>query len=103
MLCGNTTPELTAYNAYRNENRRIRRAEGLKMYAVGDAYRLYTKCIRTLKEGKREKISLLLLLLYCPFFYLLLPASSGIPQQTVNDFLLPVFADDRLFGLSPPV
>ena len=28
-LCENTTPELTAYNAYRNENRRVRRAEGL--------------------------------------------------------------------------
>ena len=45
-LCGNTTPELTAYNAYRNENRRVRRAEGTKMYALKDAYRLHTKCIQ---------------------------------------------------------
>ena len=45
-LCGNTTPKKTAYNAYRNANRRVRRAEGLKMYAVGDAYRLHTKCIQ---------------------------------------------------------
>ena len=48
MLCENTTPELTAYNAYRNENRRVRRAEGTKMYAVGDAYRLHTKCIQSI-------------------------------------------------------
>ena len=46
MLCENTTPELTAYNAYRNANRRVRRAEGTKMYAVGDAYRAHTKCIQ---------------------------------------------------------
>ena len=46
MLCGNTTPELTAYNAYRNANRRVRRAEGLKMYAVGDAYKAHTECIQ---------------------------------------------------------
>ena len=46
MLCENTTPELTAYNAYRNANRRVRRAEGLKMYALKDAYRLHTKCIQ---------------------------------------------------------
>ena len=45
-LCENTTPELTAYNAYRNANRRVRRAEGLKMYALKDAYRLHTKCIQ---------------------------------------------------------
>ena len=46
MLCENTTPKKTAYNAYRNENRRVRRAEGLKMYALKDAYRLHTKCIQ---------------------------------------------------------
>ena len=46
MLCENITPELTAYNAYRNENRRVRRAEGTKMYAVGDAYKVHTKCIQ---------------------------------------------------------
>ena len=28
-LCEDITPELTAYNAYRNANRRVRRAEGL--------------------------------------------------------------------------
>ena len=46
MLCKNITPELTAYNAYRNANRRVRRAEGLKMYAVGDAYKAHTECIQ---------------------------------------------------------
>ena len=45
-LCEDTTPKKTAYNAYKDENRRVRRAEGLKMYAVGDAYRLHTKCIQ---------------------------------------------------------
>ena len=45
-LCEDTTPELTAYNAYRNENRRVRRAESTKMYALKDAYRLHTKCIQ---------------------------------------------------------
>ena len=29
MLCENTTPKKTAYNAYRNASRRVRRAEGL--------------------------------------------------------------------------
>ena len=46
MLCENTTPKKTAYNAYRNENRRVRRAERLKMYAVGDAYKAHTECIQ---------------------------------------------------------
>ena len=45
-LCEDTTPKKTAYNAYRNANRRVRRAERLKMYAVGDAYRLHTECIQ---------------------------------------------------------
>ena len=45
-LCENATPELTAYNAYRNANRRVRRAERPKMYAVENAYRLHTKCIQ---------------------------------------------------------
>ena len=45
-LCENTTPELTAYNAYRNEKRRVRRAESTKMYAVGDAYKVHTECIQ---------------------------------------------------------
>ena len=74
-LCEDITPELTAYNAYRNENRRVRRAEGMKMYTVGDAYRLHTKCIQVNKESKRERFFLLLLLyiacssiFYCSFF-----------------------------------
>ena len=41
-LCEDITPELTAYNAYRNENRRVRRAEGMKMYALKDAYKVHT-------------------------------------------------------------
>ena len=97
MLCENITPELTAYNAYRNANRRVRRAEGTKMYAVGDAYKVHTKCIQSAYKHKKEKkraIPLLLLLytvrsslFYCPRFtgdYLLLPASSGIhgPHHT---------------------
>ena len=45
-LCENTTPELTAYNAYRNANRRVRRAEGTKMYALKDAYKVHTECIQ---------------------------------------------------------
>ena len=75
MLCENTTPKKTAYNAYRNENRRVRRAEGMKMYALKDAYRLHTKCIQAYKESKRERFFLLLLLyiacssiFYCSFF-----------------------------------
>ena len=42
----NTTPELTAYNAYKNGNRRVRRAERLKMYAYTNAYGTHTKCIQ---------------------------------------------------------
>ena len=102
-LCGNTTPELTAYNAYRNANRRVRRAEGTKMYAVGDAYKVHTKCIQSAYKHKKEKkraIPLLLLLytvrsslFYCPRFtgdYLLLFASSGIhgPHQASLPVLL---------------
>ena len=74
MLCRNTTPKKTAYNAYRNENRRVRRAEGTKMYAVGDAYRLHTKCIQAYKKRKREEFLSLLLyivrsyIFYCPRF-----------------------------------
>ena len=80
MLCENTTPKKTAYNAYRNANRRVRRAEGLKMYALKDAYRMHTKCIQSAyKHIKSRKRGIsLLLLLYCPFFYLLLSAISGI-------------------------
>ena len=96
MLCENTTPELTAYNAYRNANRRVRRAESTKMYAVGNAYRLHTKCIQAYKKRK-ERIILLTSSLYCLFFYLLLFASSGIPRRTVNKpSPLPVVANSRL-------
>ena len=109
-LCENTTPELTAYNAYRNANRRVRRAEGLKMYAVGNAYRLHTKCIQSAyKHIRRSKERIL----PSYFFFILsvllsstarvyrqsnfsLPASSGIPRRTMNDFLLPVIANSRL-------
>ena len=97
MLCGNTTPKKTAYNAYRNANRRVRRAEGLKMYAVGDAYKVHTECIQAYKKRKRENSSFYFFL-YCLFFYLPLPASSGIPQRIMNDLLPPVFADDGLFS-----
>ena len=85
MLCENTTPKKTAYNAYRNANRRVRRAERLKMYAVGDAYRLHTKCIQAHKRVKREEF-LFLLLIYCLFFYLLLSAIYGRSSSTVRVF-----------------
>ena len=101
MLCENTTPKKTAYNAYRNENRRVRRAEGTKMYAVGDAYKVHTECIQAYKRVREEFF--FYFFLYCLFFYLLLLASSGIPRRTMNDFLLPVVADSRFFGLSSPV
>ena len=45
-LCENTTPELTAYNAYKKTVWLRSRAEGTKMYALKDAYRLHTKCIQ---------------------------------------------------------
>ena len=67
MLCEDTTPKKTAYNAYRNANRRVRRAESTKMYAVGNAYRLHTKCIQAHKRRKRERILLLTSFLYCLF------------------------------------
>ena len=78
MLCENTTPELTAYNAYRNENRRVRRAEGMKMYAVGDAYKciqVHTsehKRIRRVKEGNSSFY----------FFFIL----SVLLSSTARDF-----------------
>ena len=66
------------------------------MYAVGDAYRLHTKCIQAYKKRK-ERIILLTSSLYCLFFYLLLFASSGIPRRTVNKpSPLPVVANSRL-------
>ena len=67
MLCEDTTPKKTAYNAYKNENRRVRRAESTKMYAVGNAYRLHTKCIQAHKRRKRERILLPTSFLYCLF------------------------------------
>ena len=84
-LCEDTTPELTAYNAYKSANRRVRRAEGTKMYALKDAYKVHTSEYEHIKSKKRENSSSASSL-YCLFFYLLLPASSGNPRQTVNDF-----------------
>ena len=46
MLCENTTPELTAYNAYKKTIWLRSRAESAKMYALKDAYRLHTECIQ---------------------------------------------------------
>ena len=109
-LCENTTPKKTAYNAYRNKNRRVRRAEGMKMYALKDAYGLHTKCIQAYKK-RQERIILLTSSLYCLFFYLLLFASSGIPRRIMNKKTpLPVIADSwilrafiaRLTGCPPP-
>ena len=67
-LCEDITPKKTAYNAYRNANRRVRRAERVKMYAVRDAYKVHTECIQAHKEVKREKF-LSLLLLYTVCYY----------------------------------
>ena len=75
-LCENTTPKKTAYNAYRNANRRVRRAEGTKMYAVGDAYKVHTECIQAYKRVKERNFSPTSSL-YCLFLYLLLSAISG--------------------------
>ena len=75
-LCEDTTPELTAYNAYRNANRRVRRAEGTKMYALKDAYKAHTKCIQSaykhIKRVKREDSSSYFFL-HCLSFYLYCP------------------------------
>ena len=90
MLCEDTTPKKTAYNAYRNANRRVRRAESTKMYAVRDAYKVHTSAYKCIKKSKKRKIPLSTSL-YCLFLYLLLFASSGIPQQTVNDFFTACF------------
>ena len=45
-LCEDTTPELTAYNAYKKTVWLRSRAESTKMYAVGDAYKVHTECIQ---------------------------------------------------------
>ena len=104
-LCENITPELTAYNAYRNANRRVRRAESTKMYAVGDAYRAHTSEYEHIKRGK-ERILPSTSSLYCLFLYLLLfaiysqhlllPAPSGMygyhrAIQIAYQASLPVF------------
>ena len=77
MLCENTTPKKTAYNAYRNEKRRVRRAEGTKMYALKDAYKAHTKCIQAYKKSKKRGFFFLLLLTLSVLLSLL-PAISGI-------------------------
>ena len=80
-LCGNTTPELTAYNAYRNANRRVRRVEGTKMYAVGDAYKAHTKCIHAYRKRKREDFSFY-------FFFILSVLLSSTARDFTGDHLL---------------
>ena len=50
MLCENTTPELTAYNAYKKTIWLRSRAESAKMYALKDAYRLHTSEYEHIKE-----------------------------------------------------
>ena len=61
MLCEDITPELTAYNAYKKTVWLRSRAERAKMYAVGDAYRLHTKCIQEVKERNSSSTSSLIL------------------------------------------
>ena len=68
-LCEDTTPKLTAYNAYRNASRRVRRAENTKMYAVRDAYKAHTSAYRHIKVEK-ERNSSSTSSLYCLFLYL---------------------------------
>ena len=65
MLCEDITPKKTAYNAYKDANRRVRRAERAKMYAVGDAYRLHTECIQAYKRRKKRNSSF--------YFFFILP------------------------------
>ena len=71
MLCEDTTPELTAYNAYKKTVWLRSRAERLKMYALKDAYKVHTECIQAYKRVK-ERNSSSTSSLYCLFFYLLL-------------------------------
>ena len=89
MLCENTTPELTAYNAYKKTVWLRSRAEGTKMYAVGDAYKAHTKCIQAHKRVKREEF-LFLLLLILSVLLSLLPAISDMygPHQASLPVLL---------------
>ena len=83
-LYKNTTPEKTAYNAYKKRVWLESRAEGTKMYAYGNAYRLHTKCIQAYRKSKREKFFLLL-----PFYIVCLPS---LPASSDNRL--------RLFALS---
>lgn len=46
MLCENTTPKKTAYNAYKKTVQLRSRAESAKMYAFKDAYKVHTECIQ---------------------------------------------------------
>ena len=50
MLCEDTTPELTAYNAYKKTVWLRSRAESTKMYALKDAYKVHTDCIQAYKK-----------------------------------------------------
>ena len=75
-LCKHITPELTAYNAYKKTAWLRSRAEGTKMYAVGDAYKVHTECIQAYKKRKREDSSSYFFIL--PVLLSLLPAISGI-------------------------
>ena len=71
-LCKHITPELTAYNAYKKTAWLRSRAEGTKMYAVGDAYKVHTECIQAYKKRKREEFfftssyTACLFIFYCP-------------------------------------
>ena len=107
MLCEDTTPKKTAYNAYKKTVWLRSRAEGTKMYALKDAYKVHTECIQAYKKSKREDSSF--------YFFFILPvlpsstardlqtiklslfASSGNPRQTVNDSFTACFADSGLF------
>ena len=91
MLCENTTPKKTAYNAYRNANRRVRRAEGMKMYAVGDAYKVHTECIQAYKKSKREK--------FLFHFFFILPV---LLSSTARDLRTIIFYCPRLQAFTDP-
>ena len=78
------------------------------MYAVGDAYRLHTECIQAYKKRKREDSSSYFFFILSVFLsstarfsgnHFSLLTSSSIPRRTMNKTPLPVFADNRLFGL----
>ena len=94
-LCEDTTPEKTAYNAYKKTVWLRSRAESTKMYALKDAYRMHTSAYKHIKRVKERFFLLLLLYVVCFLFSTArvyrqsnfsLPASSGIPRRTMNDF-----------------